>query len=430
MAGYQPTNHTISTRIVIFSWTVCALGALFYCYEYFLRISPSVMTSQLMKTYNLNGAGVGNLSAFYYHSYVPMQLVVGALIDRFAPRRLLAGACLLCAFGTYLFTNQCLSIAELGRFLMGIGSAFAFVGALKLATIWLPPQRFALVSGIICGAGMIGAVIGDILLHKMVLALGWQMTLYAFAAIGVLLTLVMWCVIRDENPYQEDFHIHIVKTAELLRGFARVVGNLQFWLNGIVGLLMYLSLSAFAELWGIPYLIQTHQLSKTHAVIANSLVFFGWAVGSPFWGWFSDYLQLRKAPMLYASMVTLVLMVILFYVNALSLPAIYFLLFSIGLLSSSEILVFSVCREISHIKMTGTAVSLTNALVMLGGSLLQPLIGKLLDLRWSGGLVDGARVYSSETYQIALSVLPISLVITLVLMLFIKETHCKIRTDF
>jgi len=73
-----------------YGWLVWALGALFYCYEYFLRISPNVFTGDLMSTYGLGGAALGNLVAFYYYAYTPMQLPVGVLMDRFGPRLLLA----------------------------------------------------------------------------------------------------------------------------------------------------------------------------------------------------------------------------------------------------------------------------------------------------------------------------------------------------
>lgn len=431
LAGESQMSNTMTRRSIIFAWVVCSLGAIFYCYEYFLRISPSVMTSQLMSLYHLTGAQVGNLSAFYYHAYVPMQLIVGIVMDRYGPRRLLTFACLLCAVGTYLFASGGdLNMAQFGRFLVGMGSAFAFVGALKLATIWLPPNRFALVSGIIMCLGMVGAMAGDILLHKMVDAIGWNITLYASAAIGVFLAIILWTVVRDVSTHQMSFHIHKVGFAELFTGMLRTVMNLQFWLNGFVGFLLYLSLSAFAELWAIPYLMQAQQLPKIHAVVANSMVFLGWAIGGPFWGWFSDHIQLRRMPIMLASVGGLVLITILLYVPGLSLLSIYLLLFGFGFLSAVQILVFSICREISHIRITGTAVSLTNAIVMLGGSLLQPIIGKLLDMQWTGGMLHGARVYSISAYQMALSVMPISVAITIIIMLFMRETHCKVSTDY
>ena len=141
---YHGATETRRRRVGIFPWIVCGLGALFYTYEYLLRISPSVMSSELMAAYGITAGAFGNLMAIYYYAYTPMQLPVGMLMDRYGPRRILTAACAACAVGSYLFASSGhLSVAGVGRFLVGFGSAFAFVGVLKLATIWLPKERFA-----------------------------------------------------------------------------------------------------------------------------------------------------------------------------------------------------------------------------------------------------------------------------------------------
>ena len=129
-------------------WLVCSLAALYYCYEYLLRVTPSVMEGPLREHFGLSAAGFGFLSAFYYYAYVPLQVPVGVLLDRYGPRVLLTTACLICVIGTFLFAGTSVFwIAAVGRFLVGFGSAFAFVGVLKLATIWLPEDKLAMVAG-------------------------------------------------------------------------------------------------------------------------------------------------------------------------------------------------------------------------------------------------------------------------------------------
>ncbi|MDR3492205.1 MAG: MFS transporter [Gammaproteobacteria bacterium] len=421
------TSNTFRQTILL-PWIICSLGALFYCYEYFLRISPSVMTRELMAAYDLTGAQVGNLSAFYYHAYVPMQILVGLFMDRYGPRRLLTLACLFCAFGAYLFAgNYGLGIAETGRFLVGFGSAFAFVGALKLATIWLPPNRFALVSGIILCLGMIGAMIGDVLLRVMVDAIGWQLTIYAASGAGIFLSLVIYLVVRDASPISDNHHIHVISFKNVFVGLFQALKNPQIWLNAFVGFLLYISLSAFAELWGIPYLEQAHNLTKTHAAYANSMIFLGWAVGGPFWGWFSDFIGRRCLPMTIASIGGLIMACCLLYVPHLSLTSIYFILFIFGFLSSVQILIFAIAHEASQMKIAGTVIALTNMVVMVGGSIFQPVIGKLLDMEWTGVMLDGGRVYPTHAYQLALSVIPVSILIAIIVTFFIRETHCALQ---
>lgn len=424
-------NH-LPKKIVFISWMICGLGAVFYCYEYLLRISPSVMTQELMRYYHLTGAQYGNLSgSLYYYSYVVMQIIVGLLMDRYGPRRLLTFACVLCAAGAYLFAcSDQISIAMTGRFLIGLGSSFAFVGAAKLATIWLPPERFALMSGIIFCLGMLGAMFGDVVLRLIVDDTGWQSAIMGAAAVGVVIAIILWVVLRDVNPYHEDHYSHHKPTlGEVLSGLKEALKKPQIWLVGLVGCVLYLFLTAFAELWGPAYLEQAHGLSRSHAVNANSMVFLGCAIGSPFIGWFSDLIQSRRLPVFIFCSIDLVVICALLYVHHWSLLSIYIILFLFGFFSSSQILMFAIGREMTSIKISGTTIGLINMLIMLGGAIFPPVIGKILDIFWTGTMVDGARVYTSHAFTMAMSVLPIGLIAGMIMTCFMRETNCKIYID-
>ena len=69
-----PNSTLLSTRLMnsIYPWIVFLLGACFFFYKYFVQVSPSVMTTDLMRDFHLNGAGLGNLSACYFYSYLIM----------------------------------------------------------------------------------------------------------------------------------------------------------------------------------------------------------------------------------------------------------------------------------------------------------------------------------------------------------------------
>ncbi len=413
------------------AWMICALGAIFYSYEYFLRISPSVMEHALRQHFNLSATGFGLLSAFYYYAYVPMQLPVGVFMDRFGPRRLLTAACLICVVGTFLFADTfSFSVAAVGRFLVGFGSAFAFVGVLKLATLWLPEDKLAMVAGLATALGTIGAMIGDNLLGEMVTWIGWQQTVNFTAIFGIGLTVVLWLGIKDHKRHQKHSGtIHSFRKNMIDLGI--IVRNKQIWINGMYGCLVYLPTTVFAELWGIPYLSHAHGLSHASANFCNSILFLGFTIGAPSMGFISDKLKRRKLPMFVGAVGAAIIMTIILYVPGLHVKTISVLMFFLGLFYSVQSIVFAVGREVSPSEAAGTAIAMTNMVVMIGAMFLQPLVGRLLDwslIRREAMLTTipfdkMQQFYTAGDYQFALSVIPIGILIAAVLTFFLKETH-------
>jgi sugar phosphate permease len=437
---YTSNNVVITAntrRYLLAAWLICGLGAVYYSYEYFLRITPSVMEHALREHFNLSATGFGLLSAFYYYAYVPLQIPVGVLLDRYGPRLLITFACLICVIGTFIFAGTTIFwVAAVGRFLVGFGSAFAFVGVLKLATIWLPENKLAMVAGLAAALGTIGAMIGDNLLGSLVVNIGWHATVNFTAYFGILLTIILWFGIRDKKSHQrqsgtvENFRKSMIDLGVITR-------NKQIWINGMFGCLVYLPTTVFAELWGIPYLKNAHNLSQASADFANSLLFFGFTLGAPLMGYISDKLKRRKIPMIFGATGAGIVMLIVLYFPGLQETHINGLMFLLGLLYSSQCIVFAVGRELSPSEAAGTAMAMTNMIVMLGAMFLQPLVGRLLDFSLSTHMPTSSLhkvpseklgyLYTAADYKFALSIIPLGIFIAALLTIFLKETYANAK---
>lgn len=423
MLKYQ--TETLTRKQVLYGALICIVGAFFYCYEFVLRIIPGTLQSELSVAFgHVSATTFGALSAFYYFAYSPMQLPVGMLMDRFGPWRLLTFACLCCTIGSWMFMDtSALSIAESGRFLVGFGSSFAFVGVLSLTIHWLPRRYFSLVVGLVTTLAMIGLMFGAVKITDISETLGWRHVLNLTVIIGAILSVIVFAIVRDspqghvaqKYPLPEFFH-NVVK----------VLVSPQIWLIGFVGACLYTSLSVFGELWGQTYLEKAHHLTKVDAAKAMAMLFMGWAVGAPVAGYFSDTTGKRVLPLAIGALGALICICFILYYPNLSYRMLTSLLFLYGVFSGTEIIVFIMGKENSGAKLSGTAFAAVNMIVTLGGAVFQPLVGKLLDTFGDSFVSGNEHVYTVLDYQMALSILPMSLLMVMVLSFFMKDFSRKI----
>jgi len=412
------------------SWIIWLCGALFYFYQFVLRVSPGVMTDELMDAFMVQGCALGILSAFYYNAYATMQIPLGIMMDRFGPRRLIAAACFTAAMGAYLFSiAESIPMAAFGRLLTGAGAACAFIGTMKLATIWFPLNRIGVVVGLTMFLGTTGALFGQAPFAYLIDGYGWRGVLFIMALIGFSLAATIYIFVRNKTGYEPESTEQNKATNKehgILDGLLTVVSSPQAWLIALFGSLMHVPVAAIADLWGTPFFKVVYGISNKEASYFAFSLFAGIAVGAPFATGISDYIKSRKILMLSGAILSLIVYMIIIYVGNIPVFAMYGLMFLAGIAFTGQCLVFACLCEIMPLSASGVAVGFTNMTVMLSGVIFEPFVGWLLDWH-SGPQKLSETVFTIGDFQFAFLPVPLSLFLALLLLKFIKETHPELR---
>ncbi|MEJ2157287.1 MAG: MFS transporter [Desulfobacteraceae bacterium] len=416
------------------SWFIWGLGALFYLMGFFHRVAPAVMTTELMREFQISAAALGNLSGYYFYSYVAMQIPTGILADTLGPRRLLSAGAMVASVGTLLFAlAPNLAWASIGRLLIGGSVAVAFVGMLKLSNCWFPQRFYAMASGMALLCGIIGAVFAGTPLRLLINIYGWRSVITASALVTFGICIAIWVFIRD-NPCQKGYADH---TACAMGGGSRLVS--MSVVKGILKVFRYRntlllfvipgaivgSVLTFSGLWGVPYLTTHYGLSASKAAMVTSAVLVAWALGGPLFGWFSDRWGYRKPLYIAGCALTLLGWAAALYIENLPLSMRIAALLIAGFNSGAMIISFAFAKESVPGHLAGTISGVINMGVMMGPMVLQPAVGWMLDVQWQGRMQGGVKIYGLHAYQAGFSMMLAWVALALVLLCFTRETRCK-----
>ncbi len=415
----------------LLAWGVWGLGALFYLIAFYQRVAPAVITDRLMADFSIGAAALGNLSAFYFYSYVAMQIPTGIIADRWGPRKLLTAGAAIAALGTALFAAAPnLWWANAGRLLIGGSVAVGFVSMLKLAGHWFAPRQFSLASGMLLLVGISGAVFAGRPLRAMVEAAGWREVMFGSAVATAVLAAAIWLRVRDD-PTEAGYASHYHGAHEdaghppVLQGLAEVLSYRNIWLlllapAGVAGAVL-----SFAGLWGVPYFSQVYALSAKEAALLTSTMLVAWAAGGPVLGAASERIGRRKPLYVGAAALAAVGWAVIVFLPPLPIPLLVILLVALGFVSGCMIIGFAFAKESVPQRLTGTASGVINTGVMMGGMILQPAVGWMLDRNWQGAMQGGARIYDLQAYQAGFALLLGWVVLTVVLVSLTRETRCR-----
>lgn len=390
--------------------TIWLVGVSFVLFQFFLQLSSGVVIGAIMHDMTLSALTAGLLSGAFYVVYTTLQIPVGILFDRKSARNLLAINALICSTGCFLFGfSDSLVGLFLGRALIGAGSSFAFIGLSHLLRQHYPLKQFAYMIGLSETLGFIATVIGMIAMGALVTKWGWRCFINTAGIVGLFIAYLCWTKVPDGRKPDRKVSLHYGK--QLMQIFS----NGKAWINGIFVGLSFTVVTVFGALWAVPFIQVKLNCSLPQASAVSAMFFLGTAVGCPLFGWLSARLDKRRPLILSSCISTALLLLVLLYLPTQSFIIIMLLMLMIGICCGAYMLAYTIANELAPANSLSTCTGFTNMLAVVTTPLLQPLVGYLLDA------FNDTDVYTIADYQIALLVIPGSLLVACILVFFLPE---------
>ncbi|MDR0741141.1 MAG: MFS transporter [Puniceicoccales bacterium] len=422
MCSYKTKGKKEANQFI--AWVVWGAAAFFYFFELFVRVMPGTMLQTMQSHYNVSSGTFGVASGIYYYIYAPMQIFSGILLDRFGGRHIMLPASVIVSIGCacILVPWNSVWLFAISRLLMGFGSAFGFIGVMYLATVWFHKERLSFVSGLTTALGFLGAILALKWIPYFADHYTWQDCWFGASVFGIFSFIILYACIPLTPIWEKQrkkAHFEEFAPNHAFSAFFTVIRNKQTWILGLIGGILYMPTTVFGDLWGKEYIETVHHLSNKDAGSVVSMIYIGWLIGAPFWGYLSDKTGQKRSLLFFSTLSASILLFILILWSSMSIPFLKACLFLTGFVSAPQVICFVLGIEKNAENAKASAIATINMLVSLVGGILQPVVGWLLDLLGNDCASD---------FQWALLVMPVVTLIGFFLVFGIhRESKIKSR---
>ncbi|AXA33506.1 MULTISPECIES: MFS transporter [Francisella] len=403
----KSTKHTL-----LIGWAIWIIAAVFYGLDYFQHTAPSVLIKPISDGMGVGVEDIAYIMSIYFPIYAISQVPAGILLDKFGSKVMLSFSCLVMSLGILFFVyDPSLNTMLIGRVLIAIGSAVAFIGTLKVAADVLPEKVFPIAVGLTNTIGVLGGIFGQVYLHQLVNIYGWQSALAVIGYFGVFWSIIILAFLKYSVPQDSKLSKTYLSFGESLK----LLLNKRLWLLAIyAGLMVGIVVNAFSELYDVLFLEQVYGISAHIAAKISVMMFVGIAVGGPSHGFIASLFGEKRVWMLICNIITLGLFsAVILANNFISQDFLYVIFFLIGFSVSSMLLAFSVVEEIFPTQVKATALAIVNMVIGLCGAIFQYFIS-YISVYINGGPLTGE--ISEKVFDKAFIFLLLPLLVSTIIM--------------
>lgn len=340
--------------------------------------------------------------------YAAAQIPVGVLVDRFGPRVLMVCGTTLMVIGQFtLAFAPSISVAVIGRILVGAGDAAIFISVIRLISSWFSGRIVPQLSQWMGTIGQLGQVLSAVPLAWVLHLSGWTAAFSAAASVAVVTLIVVASAIRD-RPKETTEHPGATTLAaaltQLRHAFKRPGTQLGFWSHYVT----QSSGSVFSLLWGFPFMVFALGYEPAFAAAMLTILVGAGVVFGPLLGILTARYPLHRSNIVLG----IVLAIGVAWAGVLLWPGtppvwlIALLLVVLGIGGPGSLIGFDFARTFNPQRSLGSANGVVNVGGFTASFVTMFLIGLLLDLQDGARVARGAAsdLYSLDSFRVAFAV--------------------------
>ena len=367
------------------------------------RSSMGVASLAAATRFDTGAAALSSLAAAQLAVYAAMQIPAGMALDRFGARKLIVFGSLLTGIGnlTVAVAEQ-LPLAVFGRMIVGFGDAFVFISMIRLINGWVSGHRATRFTQLFANLGQLGQIFSAIPFAYLLGAAGWAPAFGIASSLAFIAAATALFAIRDEPAAIRTSGSIVDALRQFRENIADPHTRKAFWVH----FTLQSSGSVFILLWGYSFLVQAEKVPKELAsVLLSSFVLVGFAVG-PVLSQLCIRFPARRNRLVTAvyGIIAFAWLLVLLTPGRNPIWQIVFLVLAVGIGGPASIAAFDYSRTSIPKHRLGSSNGIINSGGFVSTFICMFLIGVVLDLVKTSGLLGSADLYSLEAFKFAFPV--------------------------
>jgi MFS family permease len=386
------------------SWLVFAVGVFAYMAAVLQRTTLGVAGVSAADRFDTTAALLSSLAVLQLVVYAALQIPIGLLIDRVGPKLLICtGSAVMVAGQLVLAFAPTITIAIVGRILVGAGDAAVFISLIRLINSWFQGRTVPLLSQWTGNVGAIGQILSALPFAWILHLDGWTVAFSSAASVSVV-AFVLAVILLADRPADVAEPPRAASITDALRGLGQTIKRpgtqLGFWSHYTT----QSSGTVFALFWGFPFMVAALGLDEGFASFLLVLIVLSGLVAGPILGLLTARFPLRRSNLVLGitALLGLVWAVLLLWPGVPPTWLVVVLVVAMGVGGPGSLIGFDFARSFNPIRSLGSANGIVNVGGFTASFITMFLIGVLLDAQLDAGL--SSSLYDLDAFRRAFAV--------------------------